>query len=99
MPLGPTPLLFAGLMLAIGLLASWLGTVCWNEASQRLPTTLAGQLIVFETLSALAYAFMLRRSWPQAETLAGVALLVAGVLWALRSKAATPVELTSELHP
>jgi drug/metabolite transporter (DMT)-like permease len=99
MPFGPRPGDFIALMFAIGLFASWLGTLCWNEASQRLPTALAGQLIVFETLSALAYAFMLRRSWPQAETLAGVALLVAGVLWALRSKAATPVELTSELHP
>jgi len=53
MPWGPTPARFVALMLAIGLLASWLGTLCWNEASQRLPTTLAGQLIVFETLAAL----------------------------------------------
>jgi drug/metabolite transporter (DMT)-like permease len=99
MPFGPRAGDFIGLMFAIGLFASWLGTLCWNEASQRLPTALAGQLIVFETLSALAYAFVLRRSWPQNETLAGVALLVAGVLWALRSKAAPPTELTSELHP
>ncbi|WP_157597883.1 MULTISPECIES: DMT family transporter [unclassified Rhizobacter] len=99
MPFGPRAGDFIGLMFAIGLFASWLGTLCWNEASQRLPTALAGQLIVFETLSALAYAFVLRRSWPQSETLAGVALLVAGVLWALRSKAAAPTELTSELHP
>jgi drug/metabolite transporter (DMT)-like permease len=86
LPLGPTPGLFVGLMFAIGLLASWLGTLCWNEASQRLPTTLVGQLIVFETLSALAYAFMLRGQLPAAATLAGVALLVAGVLWALRAR-------------
>ena len=84
MPLGPRPADFVMLMLAVGLFASWLGTLCWNEASQRLPTTLVGQLIVFETLAALAYAFMLRGSVPQAQTLAGIALLVAGVLWALR---------------
>ena len=84
MPLGPTPALFLGLMFAIGLLASWLGTLCWNEASQRLPTSLVGQLIVFETLAALAYAFMLRAQMPGPVTLAGIALLVAGVLWALR---------------
>jgi len=86
MPLGPAPERFVGLMLAIGLLASWLGTLCWNEASQRLPTTLAGQLIVFETLSALAYAFMLRGQPPAPATLAGIALLVAGVVWALRAR-------------
>jgi drug/metabolite transporter (DMT)-like permease len=86
MPAGPEPLRFVALMLAVGLLASWLGTLCWNEASQRLPTTVAGQLIVFETLAALAYAYVLRGRWPDAWTLAGVALLVAGVLWAVRLK-------------
>jgi drug/metabolite transporter (DMT)-like permease len=84
MPLGPAPVLFISLMFSIGLLASWLGTLCWNEASQRLPTSLVGQLIVFETLAALAYAFTLRGDVPGAVTLAGIALLVAGVLWALR---------------
>ncbi|HEX6362076.1 MAG TPA: DMT family transporter [Albitalea sp.] len=86
LPFGPTPGLFIGLMLAIGLLASWVGTLCWNEASQRLPTTLAGQLIVFETLSALAYAFALRREVPAPGTLAGIGLLVVGVVWALRAR-------------
>lgn len=86
MPFGPTPVLFVGLMFAIGLFASWLGTLCWNAASQRLPTAVAGQLIVFETLAALAYAFILRREMPGVVTLLGVALLVAGVLLALRVK-------------
>lgn len=86
MPLGPTPLKFLGLMFAIGLFASWLGTLCWNEASQRLPTTLVGQLIVFETLAALSYAFILRGQWPGLYTALGVALLVAGVMLALRSR-------------
>lgn len=96
MPFGPRPGDFLLLMFAIGLLASWLGTLCWNEASQRLPPTIAGQLIVFETLSALAYAFVLRREWPDAGTLAGIALLVAGVLWALRSDAGPEA---AEAHP
>lgn len=73
-------------MLAIGLFASWLGTQCWNEASQRLPTALVGQLIVFETLSALTYAYLLRGQWPQTLTLVGVALLLVGVAWAVRIK-------------
>jgi drug/metabolite transporter (DMT)-like permease len=86
LPLGPTPEHFVLLMLAIGLFASWLGTLCWNEASQRLPTALAGQLIVFETAAALAYALALRGAMPPAATLAGIALLVAGVVLALRVK-------------
>lgn len=86
MPLGPHPALFVGLMAAIGLFASWLGTLCWNEASQRLPTALVGQLIVFETLAALAYAFVLRHRMPLPSTLFGIVLLVAGVVLAVRVK-------------
>lgn len=85
-PLGERPWAYVGLMAAIGLCSSWLGTLCWNEASQRLPTSLSGQLIVFETLAALAYAFAWKQQLPPPTTLAGVVLLVAGVAWALRIK-------------
>lgn len=95
MPAGPRPEHFIALMILIGLLASWLGTLCWNQASQRLPTALAGQLIVFETLAALGYAFVLRGSMPPLLTLAGIALLIAGVLWAVRIK---PVPVPAEGH-
>ena len=84
MPFGPRPEFFVGLMVAIGLFASWLGTLCWNESSQRLPTALAGQLIVFETLAALTYAFILRGAWPEPVTLLGIGLLIAGVMRAVR---------------
>lgn len=87
MPWGPRPFEFISLMLAIGLLASWLGTLCWNAASQRLPTALVGQLIVFETLAALSYAFVLRGQWPEPLTLVGIALLVTGVIGGVRVKA------------
>lgn len=86
LPLGEKPWAFIGLMVAIGLCSSWLGTLCWNEASQRLPTSLSGQLIVFETLAALAYAFAWNQRMPPPATLAGVLLLIAGVVWALRIK-------------
>jgi len=96
MPLGPRPGYFVALMVSIGLLASWLGTLCWNEASQRLPTALVGQLIVFETLAALAYAFLVRGAWPAPLTLTGILLLVGGVLWALRQR---PVQLDVAVPP
>jgi drug/metabolite transporter (DMT)-like permease len=95
MPFGPRAGDFLLLMFAIGLFSSWLGTVCWNEASQRLAPSLAGQLIVFETLAALSYAFVLRQQWPQAETLAGIGLLIAGVMWALHTR---PEPLAAEGH-
>jgi drug/metabolite transporter (DMT)-like permease len=84
-PLGARPLPFIGLMLTLGLCASWLGTLLWNRASQRLPTSLVGQLIVFETLSALLYAFMLRGAAPTMQVMAGIVLLCAGVMLGVRA--------------
>ncbi|WP_394780908.1 DMT family transporter [Undibacterium sp.] len=89
-PLGSDPLRFIGLMLTLGLLASWLGTLLWNYASQKLPTSLAGQLIVFETLSALLYAFILRGSPPAPQILMGIVMLCAGVVIAVRAFKPTP---------
>ena len=84
-PWGSQPGAFIGLMAAIGLLASWLGTLLWNQASQRLPTTLSGQLIVFETLAALAYGYAWRGQWPDATAFMGIALLCVGVAIGVRS--------------
>lgn len=84
-PLGARPFPFVGMMLTLGLCASWLGTLLWNRASQRLPTVLVGQLIVFETLAALLYAFILRGTAPSMQVLAGIALLCAGVMFGVRT--------------
>lgn len=83
--LGPRPALFITLMLLLGLCASWLGTLLWNRASQRLPTPLLAQLIVFETLAALLYAFIFRGQMPQLQVALGIALLIIGVLWGVRT--------------
>ena len=83
-PLGPRPGPFLGLMLVMGLCASWLGAVLGNRASRRLPTTLAAQLIVFETLAALLYAFIWNRTMPPLQVLIGIAMLCIGVLWGMR---------------
>ena len=84
-PLGAQPEKFIVVMLVLGLLASWLGTLLWNHASQKLPTSLAGQLIVFETLSALLYTFVLRGSLPMPQILVGVCLLCLGVALSVRA--------------
>lgn len=91
-PAGPRPAFFIGWMVLIGFAASWLGTLCWNEASQRLPSVLVGQLIVFETLAALAYTYLWRGEWPEPLTLFGIVMLVAGVLVALRQRPVAETE-------
>ncbi|WKV51645.1 DMT family transporter [Dickeya fangzhongdai] len=86
LPFGPQPWRFLTLIAVIGLFSSWLGTLCWNAASQRLPTVLVGPLLVFETLSALTYTFMLRQSWPPLMTAVGILCLIVGVIYAMRIK-------------
>ena len=83
-PLGPRPALFAGMCLLLGLAASWLGTLLWNKASHLLPAALVGQMIVFETLASLLYAFIWYQRWPTLAEAAGIALLVAGVSFGVR---------------
>jgi drug/metabolite transporter (DMT)-like permease len=51
-----------------------------------------GQLIVFETLAALAYGFLWRGEGPSAGAIAGIVLLVAGVAVGVRTFQHTPVE-------
>lgn len=90
LPFGPRPAVFIGLMVAIAVLCSWVGALCWNVASQRLPTVVLGPLIVFETLAGLLYTFLLRQQMPPVLTLCGITLLVVGVVIAVRSKPQKP---------
>lgn len=98
LPFGPRPEVFIPLMLIIGVFCSWLGALCWNEASQRLPTVLVGPLIVFEILAGLAYTFLLRQAWPPLLTLAGIVCLMAGVVYAMHIKP-QPVVVALEDKP
>lgn len=68
--------------LAVG--ASWLGNGLWNAAATRLPLTLSGQLIVFETLFALLYGFVYDVRMPRPLEFAAIALLLAGVMWSVK---------------
>ena len=90
LPFGPRQAVFVGLMVAIAVLCSWVGALCWNIASQRLPTVILGPLIVFETLAGLLYTFILRQTLPPVLTLSGIALLVIGVVVAVRAKPEKP---------
>jgi len=65
----------------VALLASVLGSACWNRASRSLPMTLSGQLIVFETLFALLYGFIWQQRWPLLLELLAAICLMGGVIW------------------
>ena len=69
---------------AVALGASLIGNNLWNIASRRLPLTLSGQMIVFETLFALAYGFVFDQRWPRPLEIAAIVLLMVGVAWSVR---------------
>ncbi|MBP0634120.1 DMT family transporter [Cupriavidus sp. AcVe19-6a] len=68
----------------VALGASLIGNNLWNIASRRLPLTLSGQMIVFETLFALAYGFVFDHRWPRPLEIAAIVLLMVGVAWSVR---------------
>ncbi len=72
-------------VLALG--ASVIGNHLWNIASRRVPVTLSGQLILFETLFALLYGFIYHHHFPRPLEIAAIVLLVAGVVWSVRAHA------------
>jgi drug/metabolite transporter (DMT)-like permease len=70
---------FGAVCATVALLASIVGNALWNRMSQLLPLTLAGQMILFETLFALLYGFVWEGRWPTVMECAAFALLIAGV--------------------
>ena len=81
----PQAPLFIVLALATGAGSAWLATILWNVASRRLSASLCGQLIVSETLFALAYSFAWDAQWPTAWQAAAVVLFTLGILASIKA--------------
>ena len=77
--------LFVLVSLVTGIGATWVASVLWNIASRRLSPSLAGQLIVSETVFGLVYAFAWSGQWPAALQWAASALFVLGILASIRA--------------
>jgi drug/metabolite transporter (DMT)-like permease len=81
----PDAPLFLAVVLATGAGSAWLATILWNVASQRLSASLCGQLIVSETLFALAYSFSWDGRWPAPAQWAAVVLFTLGILASIKA--------------
>jgi drug/metabolite transporter (DMT)-like permease len=77
--------MFLVLSLATGIGSAWLATILWNIASRRLSASLCGQLIVSETLFALAYSFAWDGRWPTAAQGGACVLFTLGILASIRA--------------
>lgn len=68
-----------------GIGAAWIASVLWNMASRRLSASLAGQLIVSETVFGLVYSFAWDGTWPVPVQWAACALFVLGILASIKA--------------
>jgi drug/metabolite transporter (DMT)-like permease len=71
------------------------GAMAWTFASQRLPVALAAQMITMEPASGTVLGLLIHRRWPGAADVAGMVLLLIGVLIAIRIFA-QPAPVASE---
>jgi drug/metabolite transporter (DMT)-like permease len=86
---------FLAVSASVAVLASILGNALWNRMSRLLPLTLAGQMIVFETVFALIYAFLWEHRLPAALELVALTLVLLGVVSCLAAHR-RPVEISPE---
>jgi len=82
---GPRAPVFLFWSAVLGLGSTWLATFLWNFCSQRVPTGLAGQLIISETIFALLFGFIYDERLPIASEWAAMGFLIAGVLFGVYS--------------
>jgi drug/metabolite transporter (DMT)-like permease len=75
-------------VLALGILTSWVATAAWNRAAVELPVSVAGQLVVIETIAGTTYSYLYHRAWPELTVVGGLVLLLAGVTLAVRRTSA-----------
>ena len=68
-----------------GIGSAWVAAVLWNMASRRLSASLAGQLIVSETVFGLIYSFAWNGQWPGAVQWLACALFVLGILASIKA--------------
>lgn len=76
---------FALLCVVAGFGSTWLATIFWNLASQRLSTSLCGQLVVSETIFALLYSFLWDGHWPTAPQFVACLLFTLGIVVSIRA--------------
>ncbi len=76
---------FVLLCVVVGAGSTWLATILWNMASQRLSASLCGQLIVSETIFALLYSFAWDGHWPSLVQLAACVLFTLGILASIQA--------------
>ena len=70
--------------ISLAILASIGAASAWTYAAKRLPVALSAQLIVSETVFGTIFGLAVHGRWPTLVEVLGIALLVAGIMAAIR---------------
>lgn len=70
--------------LILGVFASWLALIGWNNVSRHLPVALSAQLIVFGTISSLVYGYLAKWEFPHVIELGCAIVILLGVIMCIR---------------
>jgi drug/metabolite transporter (DMT)-like permease len=73
----------------MGIAGAWVATGLWNEASRRLSAAAVGQLLVFEAVFGLFYAFLYEGRAPRVLEALSITALLCGALLAMRKLSQT----------
>jgi drug/metabolite transporter (DMT)-like permease len=68
----------------LGLLCSWVGAFLWNRASLSLPTSLTGQLTIFETLFGVLFVYLIEQRAPPMIEGIGIVILLVAIIYGIR---------------
>ena len=70
-------------VLVLGIIASWIATWAWNQTSIRLTVSMAGMMIVFETLFGLLYSFVYQATFPSILEWISMLFILLGVMFGI----------------
>ncbi|PVZ87498.1 EamA family transporter [Serratia sp. S1B] len=77
-------LTFGAVSLFLAIAGSWIANALWSASTRRLPISLGGQLMVFETLFACSYSYIFAGRLPSLLETIAIGCILGGVFWVIR---------------
>lgn len=75
---------FVMVCLFLAIAGSWIANALWSASTRRLPISLGGQLMVFETLFACSYSYVFAGRFPSSLEAIAIGCILGGVFWVIR---------------
>lgn len=75
---------FAMVSVFLAIAGSWIANALWSASTRRLPISLGGQLMVFETLFACSYSYVFAGRFPSSLEAIAIGCILGGVFWVIR---------------